>query len=200
MVKIKLGGSGECEGREECPQLGAGWRTRNQCGSRWKTSRECVDGRRPSVSLSFSVLFNGDRLLVIQRFSENHNIAQLSYMSSEKGSFFWQCTVTWYEEPTSQTNSLLVLKKKNYNVNLYSRLDKQLLITPSSQGRRLFPFICRLVDICRALDFSDSTCFLLCLFQNCPGTGLANSGFFSPLGCIRGLGHIRSYGTTYLKL
>lgn len=142
-------------------------------------------------SLSFSVLFNGDRLLVIQRFSENHNIAQLSYMSSEKGSFFWQCAVTWYEEPTSQTNSLLVLKKKkkkNHNVNLYSRLDKQLLITSSSQGRRLFPFIFRLVDIWRALDFSDSTCSFLGLLQNCPGTGLANPGFFSPFDCIRRLG------------
>lgn len=32
--------------------------------------------------------------LVIQSFSENHNIAQLEYTSSEKGSFFWQCTVT----------------------------------------------------------------------------------------------------------
>jgi len=88
VVKIKLGGSRECGGREEHPPLEAGWRTGKQLVSLRKSSGECVDGRRLSISRSFSVLFNGDRLLVIQRFSENHNIAQLSYMSSEKGSFF----------------------------------------------------------------------------------------------------------------
>lgn len=72
---------------------------------------EPANGKCPSISLFLFYLMEMD-FWVIQGFSENHNIAQLQYMSSEKGSFFWQCTVTWYEEPTSQTNSLLVLKKK----------------------------------------------------------------------------------------
>lgn len=70
--KIKLGGSRECGGREEHsprPPLQAGWRTGKQLVSLRKSSGECVDGRRPSISLCLSVLFNGDRLLVIQRFS-----------------------------------------------------------------------------------------------------------------------------------
>lgn len=88
MVKIELGGSGECGGRKSAPprQRQTGETVSSLCHI--ESSRECVDGRLPSISLSFSVPFNGDRLLVIQRFSENHNIAQLSYMSSEKGSFF----------------------------------------------------------------------------------------------------------------
>lgn len=61
------------------------------------TVTECSGtcGRQTSIHFGpFLLHLMETDFLVMQSFSENHNIAQLEYMSSEKGSFFWQHTVT----------------------------------------------------------------------------------------------------------
>lgn len=137
-----------------------------------------VSSKGLRFSLPLSALVNGDKLFGNLRESQ-HCSTRVHVFWERK---FFLARQNCYMEPTSQTDFLpfFFFLKGVYNVNLNSRLDKQLLITACSQRkRRLIPLRPQKGYLpCPALVLPHVSLLLFC--QNCFNEDFAKQASFLP--------------------